>query len=43
MDNVATGLVKLISLHSITKLVMGAAADQHYSRYKPSVFHPSYS
>ncbi|XP_025801771.1 U-box domain-containing protein 33-like isoform X2 [Panicum hallii] len=28
----STGLVKLISLHSITKLVMGAAADQHYSR-----------
>lgn len=32
MDDVADGLVKLIALYGITKLVMGAAADQHYSK-----------
>ncbi|KAG8071755.1 hypothetical protein GUJ93_ZPchr0006g44549 [Zizania palustris] len=32
MDDVAQGLEKLITLHGITKLVMGAAADQHYSK-----------
>ncbi|KAK3154848.1 hypothetical protein QOZ80_2BG0195840 [Eleusine coracana subsp. coracana] len=31
MDSIAKGLDELIALHSITKLVMGAAADQHYS------------
>lgn len=33
MDDVAKGLLELISLHGITKLVMGAAADKHYSKY----------
>ena len=37
MEDVAEGLAKLISLYGITKLVMGAAADQHYSKY--SSFH----
>ncbi|TVU28805.1 hypothetical protein EJB05_20338, partial [Eragrostis curvula] len=32
MDSVAKGLDELIARHSITKLVMGAAADQHYSK-----------
>ncbi|XP_042403192.1 U-box domain-containing protein 33-like isoform X1 [Zingiber officinale] len=32
MDDIANGLVELIELHCITKLVMGAAADKHYSR-----------
>lgn len=32
MDDIANGLVELIGLHCITKLVMGAAADKHYSR-----------
>ncbi|EEE57531.1 hypothetical protein OsJ_07848 [Oryza sativa Japonica Group] len=31
MDDVAKGLEELITLHGITRLVMGAAADQHYS------------
>ncbi|XP_072988878.1 U-box domain-containing protein 33-like isoform X1 [Typha latifolia] len=32
MDDIIKGLEELISLHGITKLVMGAAADKHYSR-----------
>ncbi|XP_074559055.1 U-box domain-containing protein 33-like [Curcuma longa] len=32
MEDIANGLVELIELHCITKLVMGAAADKHYSR-----------
>uniref|UniRef100_A0A0D9VJ83 RING-type E3 ubiquitin transferase n=1 Tax=Leersia perrieri TaxID=77586 RepID=A0A0D9VJ83_9ORYZ len=31
MDDVAKGLEELITLHGITKLVMGAAEDQHYT------------
>ncbi|XP_010940488.1 U-box domain-containing protein 33 [Elaeis guineensis] len=31
-DDVSKGLVELIAKHGITKLVMGAAADKHYSR-----------
>ncbi|CAN6279475.1 unnamed protein product [Urochloa humidicola] len=31
-DNVAKGLEELITLHNITELVMGAAADQHFSK-----------
>ncbi|XP_072955890.1 U-box domain-containing protein 33-like [Typha angustifolia] len=31
-DDIIKGLEELISLHGITKLVMGAAADKHYSR-----------
>ncbi|XP_008778858.2 U-box domain-containing protein 33-like isoform X1 [Phoenix dactylifera] len=31
-DDVSKGLVELIAQHGITKLVMGAAADKHYSR-----------
>lgn len=33
MDNVAQGLEELIILHNITELVMGAAADRHFSKY----------
>ncbi|CAN6279472.1 unnamed protein product [Urochloa humidicola] len=32
-DDVATGLEELIAFHGITKLVIGAAADKHYSKY----------
>ncbi|URE05566.1 U-box domain-containing protein [Musa troglodytarum] len=32
MDDIAKGLVELIERHRITKLVMGAAADKHYSK-----------
>uniref|UniRef100_A0A1D1XQJ3 RING-type E3 ubiquitin transferase n=1 Tax=Anthurium amnicola TaxID=1678845 RepID=A0A1D1XQJ3_9ARAE len=32
MDDIAKGLLTLIAQHSITKLVMGAASDRHYSR-----------
>lgn len=35
-DDVAKGLEELIALHGITKLVMGAAADKHYSKYGPN-------
>lgn len=35
INRVEKGIVELISLHDISKLVMGAAADKHYSRYKP--------
>ncbi|CAM0912623.1 unnamed protein product [Alopecurus aequalis] len=31
-DDVAEGLVKLISEHHVTALVMGAAADKHYTK-----------
>ncbi|KAM0878660.1 hypothetical protein ACQ4PT_034736 [Festuca glaucescens] len=31
-DDVTQGLVKLISKHSVTALVMGAAADKHYTK-----------
>ena len=32
-DNVAKGLEELVTLHNITELVMGAAADRHFSKY----------
>ncbi|XP_040999759.1 U-box domain-containing protein 33-like [Juglans microcarpa x Juglans regia] len=32
MDSIEKGIVELISQHGIRKLVMGAAADKHYSR-----------
>ncbi|XP_050249610.1 U-box domain-containing protein 33-like isoform X2 [Quercus robur] len=32
MDNIEKGIVELICKHGIRKLVMGAAADKHYSR-----------
>ncbi|KAM0890419.1 hypothetical protein ACQ4PT_027056 [Festuca glaucescens] len=31
-DDVAQGLVKLISEHRVTELVMGAVADKHYTK-----------
>ncbi|KAM3242683.1 hypothetical protein ACQJBY_054969 [Aegilops geniculata] len=37
MDDVAEGLAQLIAIHGITRLVMGAAADQHYSNYKENL------
>jgi len=30
---VAKGIMELVSLHRVSKLIMGAAADKHYSRY----------
>ncbi|VAI19655.1 unnamed protein product [Triticum turgidum subsp. durum] len=33
-EDVAEGLVQLITAHHITALVMGAAADKHYSKYE---------
>lgn len=32
MDDVAQGLEELIALHNITELVIGAAADRHFSK-----------
>lgn len=32
-DDVAKGLIEVISQHRITNLVMGAAADKQYSKY----------
>jgi hypothetical protein len=32
-DDVAKGLKELIASEGITNLVMGAAADEHYSKY----------
>jgi K+-sensing histidine kinase KdpD len=34
-DDVAQGLVELISEHHVTALVMGAASDKHYTKYVP--------
>ncbi|KAG2573942.1 hypothetical protein PVAP13_7KG286300 [Panicum virgatum] len=31
-DDIAKGIIELISLHGITKLVMGAASDKNYSK-----------
>ncbi|CAL4940500.1 unnamed protein product [Urochloa decumbens] len=31
-DNVAKGVIELVSVHGVRKLIMGAAADKHYSR-----------
>lgn len=33
MESIENGIVQLISELGIRKLVMGAAADRHYSRY----------
>ncbi|KAF3340257.1 U-box domain-containing protein 33-like protein [Carex littledalei] len=32
MDDIAQGILVLISLHGVTRLVMGAASDKHYSK-----------
>ncbi|KAB1214363.1 U-box domain-containing protein 33 [Morella rubra] len=37
INRVEKGIVELISLHDISKLVMGAAADKHYSRKMTSL------
>lgn len=34
-DDIEKGIVELITQHGITNLVMGAAADKHYSKYGP--------
>lgn len=34
LDDVAKGIVELIREHNIKQLVMGAAADKHFSVYK---------
>jgi len=31
-DDIAKGIIELISLHGITKLVVGAASDKNYSK-----------
>ncbi|CAD6211975.1 unnamed protein product [Miscanthus lutarioriparius] len=31
-DNVAKGIAEIVSLHGVSKLIMGAAADKHFSR-----------
>ena len=31
-DDAAKGLIELIAHHGIAKLIMGAAADKHFSR-----------
>lgn len=36
MDNVEKGIVQLVAQHNIRWLVMGAAADKHYSKYETS-------
>lgn len=36
-DNVAKGITEIVSLHGVSKLIMGAAADKHYSRYPVKV------
>ena len=33
MDDIGEGIVELVYQHSIKKLVIGAAADKHYSEY----------
>ncbi|KAJ3706768.1 hypothetical protein LUZ61_010473 [Rhynchospora tenuis] len=32
MDDIAQGILELISLHGVTRLIMGAASDKHYSK-----------
>lgn len=32
-DDVGSGLIELIDVHGVRNLVMGAAADRHYTRY----------
>ncbi|KAJ4759347.1 U-box domain-containing protein kinase family protein [Rhynchospora pubera] len=32
MNNISEGILQLISIHGVTTLVMGAAADRHYSK-----------
>lgn len=39
-DDVAHGLVELISSHGICNLVMGAASDRRYKRYANHVVIP---
>jgi len=36
-NDVAKGIMELVSLHGVSKLIMGAAADKHYSRYAVKV------
>jgi hypothetical protein len=32
-EDIAKGITELVSKNGVSKLVMGAAADKHYSRY----------
>lgn len=34
MENIENGIVSLIAQHGIKLLVMGAAADKHYTKYE---------
>jgi len=36
-DDVAKGIAEIVSLHGVSKLIMGAAADKHFSRYAAKV------
>lgn len=36
-DDVAKGITEIVSLHGVRKLIIGAAADKHYSRYPVKV------
>lgn len=36
-DHVAKGIAEIVSLHGVSKLIMGAAADKHFSRYAVKV------
>ena len=38
-DDIAKGIIELISLHGITKLVMGAASDKNYSKYGQNIYY----
>ncbi|KAM0890417.1 hypothetical protein ACQ4PT_027056 [Festuca glaucescens] len=42
-DDVAQGLVKLISEHRVTELVMGAVADKHYTKLSDPRKHKLYN
>lgn len=37
-DDIANGVINLISLHGIKKLVVGAASDKKYSKYGSSIY-----
>jgi len=38
-DDIDKGIIELISLHGITKLVMGAASDKNYSKYGQNIYY----
>lgn len=40
MDSIEKGIIELISKHAVKKLVMGAAAERRYNRYKQQNLFP---